>query len=248
MLLRRIAFVLLLSGSTAWADGLGDLKAALQRLAGNDPVKGTMDLRLTRQTVEDKKPVTYRGHATFSVDDGQKGLKLTFAKEDLLLAAGEGRAQMANPEKASPHRLGLREADALDVADLVNHADPLARYLDKAVLVEERREAWKGRPARVIVLRVDPPLPQSQRRHLKKVDVNARIWIGEDGTPLALSYQATYSGSRFFISFKGSIQEERRFAVQGDRLVVLNRVLEESASGFTFSYSNQRSATFTPEK
>jgi hypothetical protein len=244
----RPALLVILAAATLRGDALGDLKAALQRLPGNDGVKGMVELRITRQTLEDKKPVLTRGHASCQVEDGPKGLKLSFTKEDLQHAATEGRAQMANPDKLSPHRLGLREADALDVEELLNHADALARYLDKATLVEERREAWNGRPTRVVVLRVDPPLPQSQRRYLKKVDVNARIWIGEDGAPVALSYQATYSGSRFFISFKGSIAEERRFAVVGDRLVVLHRSVEESASGFGFSYANQRTAAFTPER
>jgi hypothetical protein len=138
--------------------------------------------------------------------------------------------------------------DPLDAAELLSHADPLARYLERATLVEERREAWNGQPARVLVIKVDPPLPQSQRRHLKKLEVDARIWIRADGAPLALSYQAVYSGSRFFITFKGRIQEERRFAVSGDRLVVLSRTVEESGSGFGFSATTHRTAAFTPDR
>lgn len=244
----RAALLALSAAGVLRADGLGDLKAALQRLPGNAAVKGTVELRLNRQTLEDKKPVLIRGHAAARVEDGPKGLQIAFAREDLQHAAAEARAQFANPERPAPHRVGLREADALDVAELLNHGEALARYLDKATLVEERREAWNGRPARVIALKVDPPLPRSQRRYLKKLDVDARIWIGEDGAPLALSYKATYSGSRFLISFKGSIQEERRFAVLGDRLVVLARSVEEAASGFGFSYTNQRNATFSPER
>lgn len=230
------------------ADGLADLKAALARLPGRDPVKGTLELRVTRQTVEDRRPVVVRGHASARVEDGPQGLRLALGREDLQQAGAEGRAQARDPERPAPHRLGLREMDPLDAAELLNHAEALARYLDKAFLLEERREAWNGRPARTLVIRVEPPLPQSQRRHLRKVEVNARIWLGEDGAPLGLSYQAVYSGSRFFISFKGSIQEERRFAVAGDRLVVLSRTVEESASGFGFSYTNQRSASFTPDR
>lgn len=230
------------------ADGFGDLKAALARLAGSSAVRGTLDFRTTRQTTEDKKPVVTRGHATVAVEDGPGGLRLSLRREDLAQAGAEARAMMQNPERPGPHRQGLREVDPLDAAELLNHADPLARYLERATLVEERREAWNGQPARVLVIKVDPPLPQSQRRHLKKLEVDARIWIRADGAPLALSYQAVYSGSRFFITFKGRIQEERRFAVSGDRLVVLSRTVEESGSGFGFSATTHRTAAFTPDR
>lgn len=217
-------------------------------MPGTEAVKGVLELRTTRQTTEDRKPVVTRGHASMKVEDGPQGLRMTFARDDLQKAASEARAQARDPERTSPHRAGLREADPLDAAELLNHAESLARYLDKATLVEERREAWSGRPARMLVIKVDPPLAQSQRRYLKKLEVNAKVWITDDGAPLALSYQAVYSGSRFFISFRGSIQEERRFALAGDRLLVLSRSVEETASGFGVSYTNQRTATFMPDR
>lgn len=244
----RAALPALLLAAPLAADGMGDLKAALAGLQGTAPVKGLLELRTTRQTVEDGRPVVIRGHTSARVEDGPQGLRLSVPREDLLQAGAEARAQVRDPERPAPHRVGLREADPLDAAELVNHAEALARYLEKAALVEERREPWNGRPARLLAIRVDPPLPRSQRRHLKKLEVNARIWIGEDGAPLALSYHAAYSGSRFFISFKGSIQEERRFAVAGDRLLVLSRTVEESASGFGVSYTHQRTAAFTPDR
>jgi hypothetical protein len=246
--LHRLLVLALGAASGLHADGLADLKAALARLPGTEPVKGVLELRTTRQTTEDRKPVITRGHASARVEDGPQGLRMAFARDDLQKASAEARAQARDPERTSPHRAGLREADPLDAAELLNHADALARYLDKATLLEERREPWNGRPARVLVIKVDPPLPQSQRRHLKKLEVNARVWLSEDGAPLALSYQALYSGSRFFITFKGSIQEERRFAVAGDRLLVLTRSVEETASGFGVSYTNQRTATFMPDR
>ena len=73
---------------------LADLKAALARLPGTEPVKGVLELRTTRQTVEDRKPVVTRGHSSARVEDGPQGLRMAFAREDLQKAAEIGRAHV----------------------------------------------------------------------------------------------------------------------------------------------------------
>jgi hypothetical protein len=225
------------------ADGLTSLKSNLAKLNGGDPVKATVDYGFWRQTTEDKKPVQSQGKVTVHVEDGPQGLRLGWGKQVLQQAAQEGRAQSKDPEKTSGTRTALRAVDALEATELLNYAEPMLRNLEGAQLVEERPDTWQGQPARLLILKVEPKMAASQKKYMKKMDVQARVWVGADGLPLATSLSTSFTASRFFISFEGTQKEERHFLQSGNRLVVAYAQAEDSNSGFGQSTASKKTTT-----
>ena len=225
------------------ADGLASLKTNLAKLNGGDAVKATVDYGFWRQTTEDKKPVQTQGKVTVNVEDGPLGLRLGWGKQVLQQAAQESRAQAKDPEKTTGTRSALRAVDAIEAAELLNYAEPLLRSLEGAQLLEEKTDTWQGQPAHLLILKVEAKMPASQKKYIKKLDVQAKVWVGGDGLPLAASVNMAYTASRFFISFEGSQKEERRFQKTGNRLVVASTQSEDSNSGFGQSTSSKKTTT-----
>lgn len=225
------------------ADGLTSLRTNLARLQGGESVKATVEYGFWRQTTEDKKPVQTQGKVSVSVEDGPQGLRLGWGKQVLQQAAQEGLAQAKDPEKTAGTRTAMRAVDALEATELLNYAQPLLRNLEGAQLLEEKADTWQGQPAHLLILKVEPKLAASQKKYMKKMDLQAKVWVGQDGMPLASSLNMTYTASRFFISFVGSQKEERRFQQAGNRLVVAYAQSEDSNSGFGQSTSSKKTTT-----
>lgn len=227
------------------ADGLSSLRATLRKLPGGDAVKATVDHAFTRETVEDKKPTKAQGRVAVSVEDGAQGLRLGWGRPVLSQAAQEARQQARDPEATTGTRSALKAIDAVEADELMNYAGAMLRALESAELLEEKDEAWQGRPARLLRLKVAPKLPAAQKKYVKSLTVEARVWVAPDGTPLASSHRMAFKASRFFISFEGSQQEERRFQRVGNRLVVTFCDNRERNSGFGQTTDSQKTTTVT---
>lgn len=239
-----LALALPLAGPLS-GNGLDDLRAALQKLPGGDPVRATMEHSFWRQTTDDKKPTVTQGKVSALVDDGPQGLKVTWARPLLQQASRELAAQEKEPERTAPTRLALRNVDPLEAAEFLNHAEALLRDLAQAQVVEERAETWQGRPAKLLVLKLSPRIPENQRKYLKELKVDAKVWVGADGLPLAFSSQVAFKGSRMFISFEGGNAQELHFARVGNRLLVTRTTSEDRSSGFGASQQTKKTTTLT---
>lgn len=227
------------------ANGLDDLRGALQRLQGADPVKATLEHSFWRQTTDDKKPVVSQGKVSAQLEEGPQGLRVTWSKPTLQQAARELAVQEKEPDRPAPTRTALRNLDPVETAESLNHAEALLRDLAQAQLQEERAEPWQGRPARLLLLKVLPKVPEAQRKYLKELKVDAKVWVGPDGLPLAFASTVAYKGSRMFISFEGGSSQERQFAKVGGRLVVTKATSEDRNAGFGASNQTKKVTTLS---
>jgi len=239
----RLPILVLSLALTLSANGLDDLRAALQKLQGAEPVKATLEHSFWRQIMDDKKPVVSQGKISAHVEDGPQGLKVTWAKATLQQAERELAAQEREPDRPTPTRTALKNVDPLEASESHNHAEALLRDLAQAQVQEEKAEPWQGRPARVLVLKLSPRIPESQRKYLKELNVDAKVWIGNDGFPLAFSSSVAYKGSRMFIRFEGGTTQELQFAKVGNRLVVTRATSEDRNAGFGASSQTNKTTT-----
>lgn len=239
----RLAPFIFLLALPLGANGLDDLKAALLKLQGVEPVRVTLEHTFWRQTTEDKKPVITQGKSNAQVEDSPAGLRITWTRPQIQQAVQEMKAQVQQPEKTTPTRTALRGVDVLDVAEYLNHAEALLRDIEQAQVVEEKAEAWQGHPARMLLLKISPKLPEAQKKYLKELKVDAKVWVGADGLPLAYASSVAYKGSRFFISFEGARSEELQFAHAGNRLIVVKATSEDRNSGMGNSTQNKKVTT-----
>lgn len=245
--MRRSLALFLATAGLLRADALADVKAQLARLTGGDAVKATLEVHTWQQTLEDKKPLVSQGRATAQVEDGPQGVRIGWSRGQLQQAQAEARAQALDPEKQVPTRSAMGALGPLGVSEYLNYAEALLRDFERGQvkLLEERAEPWNGRPARLLVLRMEPKLPESQRKYMKELKVDAKLWVGPDGLPLAYSTAVRFKGSRFFINFEGGNSEDLRFARSGNRLVAVHAVSENRNSGMGQSFQRKNTTQVT---
>jgi len=241
----RLPILLLSLALPIGATGLDDLRSSLQKLQGAEPVKATLDHSFWRQTMDDKKPVISQGKVTAQLEDGPQGLKVTWGRGTLQQAAKELAAQEREPDRPAPTRTALRNVDPLEVGEALNHAEALLRDLAQAQVQEEKADTWQGKSARLLVLKLTPKIPESQKKYLKELKVEAKVWVGADGLPLAFYSSVSYKGSRMFISFEGGNTQELQFSRIGNRLVTTRATSEDRNSGFGASSQTKKTTTLT---
>ena len=241
----RLPILLLALALPLSANGLDDLRSALQKLHGPEPVKAALDHSFWRQVTDDKKPVISQGRISAQLEENSQGLRILWAQPTLQQAFKELAAQEREPDKTTPTRTALKNIDPLEAAETLNHAEALLRDLSQAQVLEERADTWQGRPAKLLVLKLTPKIPESQKKYLKELKVEAKVWVGPDGLPLAFSSQVAYRGSRMFISFEGGNTQELQFTRVGNRLVVTRAASEDHNSGFGASSQTKKTTTVT---
>jgi len=225
-------FALLLVGGLLQADTLSDLKGTLSRLNGQEPIKASVDYQFWSKQGEEKAPVITEGRATTFVEDGPQGLKMSWNRALIQTAIQEVKAQAKDPEKKATTRRAIEALKAVEVSDYLNGAEDLLRTLEQGQLVEEKAEAWQGKPARRLQLKLTPKLSKQNQKYVKELEASATVWIGAEGLPLAAETQLRMKGrAMLVISFEQHAKEAFQFSRVGNRLVVLNHTKEDSGSG-----------------
>jgi hypothetical protein len=227
------------------ANGLDDLRAVLAKLRAPEPVKVSLEHSFWKQIIDNKKPVISQGRVAAQVEENSLGLRIIWARPTLQQAARELDLQELEPDRATPTRTALKNVDALEVGESLNHAEALLRDLTQAQVQEEKVETWQGRPVKVLVLKLLPKIPDAQRKYMKEVKVEGKVWIGADGFPLAYSSLVAYTGSRLLISFEGGNAQDLQFAKVGNRLLVTKATSEEHNAGFGASTQTKKTMTLT---
>ncbi|HJW72971.1 MAG TPA: hypothetical protein VJ486_08940 [Geothrix sp.] len=230
MNLRLLA--LLLAGGLLRADSLADLKTTLSHLNGQEPVKASVDYQFWSKQGDEKKPVITEGKANSFVEDGPQGLRMSWSRALIQTAIQEAQAQAKDPEQKASTRRAIEGLKAVAVSDYLNGAQELLRTLEQGLLVEEKSEAWQGKPAKLLRFKITPKLSKQDQKYVKELEASAKVWIGADGLPLAAETQMHMKGRALLvISFEQQEQEIFHFARSGNRLVVIHHARESSGSG-----------------
>lgn len=233
------------------ADGSGDLKAALLRLRGREPVRATVQLGEWQRTVEDKQPREQAAQAEFQVADGPAGFSLTVPPTTAERVREEVRRPVPKDKKA---RKGLRPVTDLvasfgtmDAAELLNAAEPLLRLLDGAVLQEDRPDPAQGPGLRLLGFQL-PTEEEAKMGAKAKATGQVKVWTGADGTPVASLRVQGFEAGFMWIKAKGEERVSRRYAAESGRLLVLEETRENSVSGAGEEARSKRSLKLLPRR
>ena len=210
------------------ADGLADLRAALQRLPASQPVKATVDCQVWNRSGKAKQPKIVQGRVQARAEDGPSGLKLEWGKAELdrIQAASKASPKDGGPEQAM-EALSAEKAEAL-----LNAAKDLLGDLQDAQLLEDRPDAFQGRPARLLAFKLDAKdMDGDDRKHLKSFSHTLKVWTGADGAPLGLAEQMDLKFSVMFIGVEVHHAASRVFLKAGDRLLAVHDESQDSGSG-----------------
>jgi hypothetical protein len=225
-------FPLLLVCGLLQADALSDLKGTLTRLNGQESVKASVDYQFWSRQGDEKTPVITEGKATTFVEDGPQGLKMSWSRALLQAAAQEVKAQALDPEKKASTRRAIEALKAVEVSEYLNGAQELLRTLEQGQLLEEKGEAWQGKPARLLSFKLTPKLSKQNQKYVKELEATAKVWVGADGLPLAAETRMRMKGRALVvISFEQKEQESFAFQRVGNRLMVIHHSKESSGSG-----------------
>lgn len=223
------------------ADGLSDLKAALQRLKGRGPLAAQAQVQ-TWSREGGKKAEPKVGGATVRLEDGPQGLKLGWTPAQL--------ERLANP-KGKKAKDGDAEAlnslDAGEALRLLRAAEDLLGELEEASPIGEQAEPWEGRPARKLTLAMSLGQDEEERKVFKEAKSVAQIWIGPDGVPLAMVHQLDLKGRVMLISFEVHTKIHRRYQTHQGRLLLVKEDKEVSGSGMGKTGEGRTLTTLVPE-
>ena len=248
----RVAFVLCLGSLVvaAHADGLSDLRGALARLQAQSALKASVQVKDWRRTGDGKDAKETQGQASIGLEDGPRGLQPLYGHELLARLDAESRAAVKDKSAKKPLSQVMSQLGLDDLRVLASAAPALERAIDDAQFKSESADTWAGKPARKLVFEgsVDS-LSESDRKYVRDMKLQLTLWIGADGTPLASQRHFDLSGRAFVVvSFEQHSDEQRSYAVVGDRLVATSDDEKGSAKGAgeAQEYRTERSLQVLP--
>jgi hypothetical protein len=236
---------LLLAPTLLFADGLTDVRAALQKLQSDHPLRARVEIKTRRSGGESNKQKQSESISSVTVESGAEGLKLSWSPDQIKASRKAAWAEIANPDAPKSDIATLKTLEAGQGLNLLDAADPLRRGLERARLLEDKSDTYKGKPARLLVIRIDLTLDEEERKALKSSEAIEKLWLDADGIPIAMDRNIDAKFSKFLIGFKIHEHETREFQRAGGRLVTIYSKKESSGSGFGHSEDSDTSITVT---
>ncbi len=229
MRLTVAVFVLLvpLSGN---ADALTDLRVALTQLAATTPVHGGFEVTSTNKSSDEDQP--FQGKASVGFDIGEAGLRILYPKTTLMQANQEARLEAADPDRQTPARSGMGRIRALQLAELLDGGASLSLELLTAQLIDAKPTTYRGKPARLVALKLSPKLSKGTSKRVKKVDATLSVWLGDDGVPMAAERNFSLKASFMLMTFESDQKQNWTYTRTGDRLVATFCEEMQKSDGF----------------
>ena len=244
-LVKFLLLPFLLAPTLLLADGLSDVRATLQKLQSDQPLRARVEIKSHHSGGESSKQRQFGGDSLVTVENGGDGLKLSWSGDEVRQSRKAAWAEVANPDAAKSDLGTLKALDAAQALNLLDAADSLRRGLERATLLEDKSDTHKGKPVRLLVLRIDLGLDEEGRKALKSSDAIEKLWLDSDGIPVAMDRNVEARFSKFLIGYKIHEHESREFQHSAGRLVAMNVTKENSGSGLGHSDESHTTITVT---
>jgi hypothetical protein len=224
---------LAVASHAAQADGQSDLKAALQRLQGSTPLKATLETKTWHRNGEGKEAIETNGQASVAIEDGTRGMQLSYGPDILARMDAESLAVARNPNAKTPTLTAAREFSPNELRPMIYAAGTLSRMLERASFKGEKADSYQGKPARLLSYDIGADtLNERDRKYVKDFESRLSVWIAADGTPLASRTTQNVHGRAFMVvSFDAKADEQNVYGVNGERLVTLRQESNNSSGG-----------------
>jgi hypothetical protein len=245
--MRYAALLVLLFASSAFANGLDDLRTALAALQGQGALRGSFEARQQSTDLDGKDRTPDSASAVAQVEEDATGLQVRWDRS-VIRRANEQAWAAKGGKKGQALSTLIGSTSALRVAGAVNYAPALLHALDGAQLKSERSDSWQGKSARVLELSLVEAAPAEEKIKMKESTHTAQIWLGADGAPLAATVVHKRKASvMVFLTFEQEAREEFVFSVVANRLVVTKRDEQGTAKGLGSTAQYRNGYTFTPK-
>ena len=214
-----------------YADGLSDVRATLQKLQSDQLLRARVEIKSRHSGGESGKQKQSESVSTVIVENGPEGFKLSWSPEQIRQSRKAAWDEVTNPDIPRSDLATLKALEPAQALNLLDAADGLRRALEKSELREDKRENYQGKPARVLVFRIELGLDEEERKALKSSETYVKLWLDGDGVPLAMERDVQAKFSRFLIGFRIHEHDTRTYQRAGDRLVVTRATHDTSGAG-----------------
>ena len=145
-------------------------------------------------------------------------------------AEAEAENKKRNAENLTPTRTALAALTLFDVIDALDIGEMLLNDLSGATLIGQTPSTHAGKAATLLRIKVKSTLAGTSSRFVNKPQIELRVWIDANGTPVAAERDSSYSASFLFVK-AGNVRKERwEIVASGDRLYASRNEEEDRAS------------------
>lgn len=228
-----IALVAALAVDVVQADGLSDLKDALNRYPAMAEIKASAEAKTLRRDGEGKDVDEKTGNAKVQFEENAQGLKVMYSKDTLTRYSADEQTKDRDAKARTPTLSALGALNITELRQLANGIPVLQRQLERSNFKSERIDNWAGKPARLLNFDYGiTSLSEKDRKYVKKYEGSLDVWIAADGTPLASRTHQSASGRAYVVvSFDMKNDEETVYQVVADRLTVSRKETHNEGSG-----------------
>jgi len=244
----RYFLAFLIFGSLA-ADGLSDLKAALGRYSAKTTVKGTLEAQVWSRQGKGRDAVESRGRASAWVEYNSQGLRMQWSRPFLQQLDTEARSRMKRGPSDNQASNALWAMELRRTYNLLDGSGELLRMIDAGVFQSESRETRNGKQTRVLQFSLPQTgAPERFRKWIKDYESTAKIWIDDEGNPIACQQNIQINARAFLvISFEQTQQINIAYSKVGDHLVCLSHEDKQEGGGGGEYGVNRTLRTFRPQ-
>lgn len=229
MTITRLLFLLAAALPLA-ADPAGDLRAALGRLTGRDPIRATYEVQRSVTAEGRWKNEKFTAKAAVDVEADASGFRVTFQRTLLDQVAREKLAHARDPKKSTPTVSALHALDPADTANALDFAPVLLTILEGARLTGDAAGTWAQKPARVLTFRL-AEVPHDGPGKVTVAENRLVVWVGPDLVPLAAERTISTRFSILIVKGESHQKDSWHFTHTGDRLVAHRHEETNGGSG-----------------
>jgi hypothetical protein len=218
------------TSSGARADALTDMRATLQGLSGDAPIKAVLDARLEHLDQEENDDRVPPGHIRLDIDaDGGLGIRLE--PDQLQLIDQEQQAHAADPNRATPNVDLLRNTGPTQIERFVSAAPDLLHWLEGATAPELKPGQLDGVSLRQLSVQVPLLANRKYSAYAYGYHGELLLWLDPQGVPLAYQRDFHAKFCKFFLCITVDERHTVRLRVVDGRLVAVSAVDEITQSG-----------------
>ena len=237
-----LPLLVLACASAAYADPVADLKAKLQGLRAETPIKGTLEADYQAFDAKGVADKAKAAHLQFSFDTAA-GLSLHLSPELLRSLSAEEARNVSDPDSPTPQADLLRQMSATHMQHVLSAADALLRDMEGATSSSAEPTSLDGAPATQLDFVMPLKLPKEQADAAKDWQDRLSIWVDAQGVPLRFQEKIHGKFCKFLLCVdfdQGYGGTER---VVDGRLLTVTSFQETQQSGHGLDFHNKTIST-----
>lgn len=169
--------------STAQADPVADLRAKLQTLRADTPLKGVLEADYQEFDAKGVADKAKAAHLQLAFDS-KDGLDIHLSPELVRSLSAEEARNVADPDSPTPQADLLQQMRFTHIQHVLSAADGLSRLMDGASLSGSKAATLDGAAVTELDLAVPMKLPAKAKEAASDYHGDLSVWVDSQGVPL----------------------------------------------------------------